>query len=153
MGSCDRELADLDLAPEHLYWRLEGQAWEPPEEEEEEGATDDGGGTGDAGGPSPEPAPGPDRVVRLRDIAEAIAERERLSGSTVDDECATALAALPVEQQRGVAVGFREFTDALVQGIGELSRARGADYVITAADVERVNADIRRRMAEGKAAC
>lgn len=109
LGSCDTAQGSLEIAPDRLPWRRAGEDWHP---ETELGQSDAAGGEAD---PNDDPLVHDEgSVVRLQEIAAAIAEHERQQGSSVDDECAAALGALPASQQRQFAAGFREFADAMM---------------------------------------
>ncbi|KAK2079637.1 hypothetical protein QBZ16_002032 [Prototheca wickerhamii] len=141
LGSCDTAQGSLEIAPDRLPWRRAGEDWHPETELDQ---SDAAGGEAD---PNDDPLVHDEgSVVRLQEIAAAIAEHERQQGSSVDDECAAALGALPASQQRQFAAGFREFADAMIAGFSELTRQHGADYVITAEDVERLNSAARQRL-------
>ncbi|KAL6769585.1 hypothetical protein ACKKBG_A31590 [Auxenochlorella protothecoides x Auxenochlorella symbiontica] len=154
LGSCDPESGSMDLIPEHLTWRRAGELWQPADEEGKSTGEFSGSKEGHSSTYGRLAALNEDNdanegVVRLQEIAAAITERERLCGSSVDAECADALSALPASQQRDFAAGFRQFTDAIMAGFSDLTQTKGADYVITAADVEQVNAAARQKLANG----
>lgn len=108
LGPSDAASGSLEIAPEELSWRLVGDTWEPIADEDDDESC--------AEGPSTDALVSENEgsIVRLQEIAAAIHEHERQQGSSVDQECLDALGSLPASQQRHFAVGFREFTEAIM---------------------------------------
>lgn len=87
-------------------------------------------------------------VLTVQDVADAV--RDGGEGDTVFGAMLEALTSLPADRQLRYASGYRMFADRIKDALMQLVREKGDDYVVTAADVHAIFAQLKLDAAAGR---
>eukprot|EP00891_Asterochloris_glomerata_P003343 jgi/Astpho2/3343/Aster-04691 len=79
-------------------------------------------------------------TIGAQDLEEDSKELERAMGCTIEEVATRQLAQLPMDKQRQIASGFRNFADHFKEKLREKKEASGdPDYAVSADDVHSIN--------------
>eukprot|EP00171_Calliarthron_tuberculosum_P013666 IDg13666t1 len=87
-------------------------------------------------------------VLTVQDVADAV--HAGGDGDTIFSAMLEALTSLPADRQVRYASAYRMFADRIKDALVRLLRGKGEDYVVTAADVHAIFAQLRLDAAAGR---